>query len=133
MTKILLPDVNLWLALAFESHGHQARAKVWFEGVQPDQVCAFCRMTQQGFLRLATNARAFYEEAVTLERAWQLYDAFLSDAQVAFLEEPVGIEVPWRKFTVRRTFSPKIWNDAYLAAFAEQVEGTLVTFDRSMS
>jgi toxin-antitoxin system PIN domain toxin len=133
MTKILLPHVNLWLALAFESHGHHAQAKTWFDAVQPDEMCAFCRMTQQGFLRLATNPQAFQNEAVTLERAWQLFDAFMSDANVVLLEEPAGIETPWRKFTVRRTFSPKVWNDAYLAAFAMQVGGTVVTFDKSMT
>lgn len=28
---MFLPDVNLWLALAFESHVHHAAARSWFE------------------------------------------------------------------------------------------------------
>jgi predicted nucleic acid-binding protein len=55
---ILLPDVNLWLALAFESHVHPPAATAWFRNLSDDG-CFLCRMTQQGFLRLATNPRAF--------------------------------------------------------------------------
>ena len=68
---MFLPDVNLWLALAFESHVHHSAAKSWFESVQ-EQDCTFCRLTQQGFLRLVTNPRAFDEEGVTLLDAWRL-------------------------------------------------------------
>jgi uncharacterized protein len=72
MTKMFLPDVNLWLALAFESHVHHSAAKAWFDGLSDGDACGFYRMTQQGFLRLATNPRAFAEEAVTLAEAWRL-------------------------------------------------------------
>ncbi len=73
-----LPDVNLWLALAFESHFHHSASKNWFEALSDDG-CSFCRLTQQGFLRLATNPKAFGTEAVTLADAWRMYDAFLGD------------------------------------------------------
>jgi hypothetical protein len=55
---IYLADVNLWLALAFESHVHHASAAAWFRGLASTDSCAFCRMTQQGFLRLSTNPKA---------------------------------------------------------------------------
>jgi predicted nucleic acid-binding protein len=54
---MFLPDINLWLALAFESHVHHAAAKGWFEGLTSER-CSFCRLTQQGFLRLVTNPKA---------------------------------------------------------------------------
>ena len=129
---IFLPDVNLWLALAFESHVHHAAAKAWFDNLTSDG-CAFCRMTQQGFLRLATNPKAFGEEAVTLAEAWQLYDAFMADPRVSFVQEPGGIEPLWRDYTQRRTFSPKVWNDAYLAAFARAAQYELSTFDHGFA
>ena len=47
---MLLPDVNVWLAVTFDSHSHHPAAKTWFDGLS-GQVCYFCRMTQQGFLR----------------------------------------------------------------------------------
>ena len=60
-----LPDINLWLALAFEVHVHHRQASAWF-GSLPSAGAAFCRFTQQGFLRLATNPSVFQDEAVTL-------------------------------------------------------------------
>ncbi len=88
---MFLPDINLWLALAFESHVHHAAARAWFEG-SAGEGCSFCRMTQQGFLRLATNPRAFGAEAVALADAWLLYDAFLGDPRISFAAEPAGVE-----------------------------------------
>ena len=51
---MFLPDINLWLALAFKSHFHHASANRWFDGSRSGSFC-FCRLTQQGFLRLAFN------------------------------------------------------------------------------
>ncbi len=126
---MLLPDINVWLALAFEVHFHHSAAKAWFESIGSEG-CAFCRLTQQGFLRLATNPSVFQDDAVTLENAWLLYDEMLQDPQIVFVSEPVGIESHWRQYTQRRSFSPKVWNDAYLAAFARAAGLELVTFDK---
>jgi predicted nucleic acid-binding protein len=73
-----LPDVNAWLALAFEAHADHTTALAWF-GPAAEKGCAFCRMTQQGFLRLATNPAAFGDEAVTCAQAWALYDQFQAE------------------------------------------------------
>ncbi len=125
---MFLPDVNLWLALAFNRHVHHAAAKSWFDTV-PDQAACFCRLTQQGFLRLATNRKAFGEETVSLSEAWRLYDAFLDDPRIVFAEEPMGLEPLWRHYTQKESFSPKVWSDAFLAAFAQAAAYDLVTFD----
>jgi len=58
-----------------------------------------------------------------------LYDALLGDPRIAYAEEPPGVEPCWRDYTCGQTFSPKVWNDAYLAAFARAAELKLVTFD----
>lgn len=92
---MLLPDVNVWLALTFDSHIHHPAAKTWFDGLSTASVCCFCRLTQQGFLRLATNINVFGKDAVTLPEAWQKYDLFLSDPRVSFAEEPVNLESHW--------------------------------------
>lgn len=127
---MILPDINVWLALAFESHMHHASAKLWFDAIPDSEVVAFCRLTQQGFLRLATNPKVFGDEAVSLVDAWKLFDILLSDPRVRFAEEPVGIESCWRNYTARQTFSTKVWSDAYLAAFARTADFKLVTFDQ---
>ena len=82
-----LPDINVWLALTFEAHYHHVIAKAWFE-MKPAQECAFCRLTQQGFLRIATNPSVFKDEAVTMTQAWGLYDKLQGDERVHFLQEP---------------------------------------------
>ena len=129
---MFLPDINLWLALAFESHVHHAVARDWFESLSSDG-CSFCRLTQQGFLRLATNPKAFGADAVTLADAWRLYDTFLGDPRISFTVEPDGIEPIWRGYTQHQSFSPKVWNDAFLAAFARAADYQLITFDKGFS
>jgi hypothetical protein len=61
--------------------------------------------------------------------AWRAYDALFSDPKVAFIDEPAGTEARWRFLTQLTTFTPKVWNDAYLAAFEELTGLEMVTFD----
>jgi len=124
-----LADINIWLALTFEVHAHHRTAKAWFEGTGPDS-CAFCRLTQQGFLRLATNPAVFKDEAVTMDLAWSCYDGLLADERVYFLREPEGVESTWREYTKSRRYSHRLWNDAYLAVFAQTAGLEIVTFDK---
>src|SRR5258707_8508989 len=97
-----LPDINVWLALTFQSHQHHVAAKKWLDSLSDN--LTFCRITQQGFLRLATNRRVFAKDAVTLEGAWQKYDSYQRDPRISFTEEPPLIEVQWREFTQGRPF-----------------------------
>jgi uncharacterized protein len=127
-----LPDINFWLALAFASHKHHRAAREWFRDA-PTGACAFCRLTQQGFLRLATTAKVLAEKPATLVKAWKLYDLLFSDPRVVFAEEPANLEVHWRSFTQRRSASPKVWNDAYLAAFARAAGFEVVSFDTGLA
>jgi toxin-antitoxin system PIN domain toxin len=124
-----LPDINVWLALAFEVHFHHRTAKAWFEGTGPDS-CGFCRLTQQGFLRLATNPAVFGDEAVPMDVAWSCYDRLLEDERVYFMREPEGVEKAWREHTRIRIYSHRVWNDAYLAAFAHTENLKIATFDQ---
>lgn len=94
MKKIYLPDTNIWLALTFDSHVHHPAAKSWFNGLK--ETCFFCRMTQQGLLRLSTNQAAFGRHALRLADAWRNYDAFRADPRVDFALEPADMELPWR-------------------------------------
>ena len=124
-----LPDINVWLALAFEVHFYHRTAKAWFEETGPDS-CAFCRLTQQGFLRLATNPAVFNDEAITMDVAWSCYDKLLEDERVYFVREPEGLEKAWKIYTRNQTYSHRVWNDAYLAAFAQTANLKIATFDK---
>ena len=129
---MFLLDVNVWIALAFATHVHHAAAKGWFESV-PSALFFFCRTTQQGFLRLATDPRVLHSNAVTLPEAWKLYDAILRDRRVLFSGEPLGLEAIWRGYTQAEAFTPKVWNDAFLAAFARAADYEVVTFDKGFT
>src|SRR5438876_12008684 len=113
-----LPDINVWLALSFDQHEHYAPARAWFDGVPADRKCCFCRLTQLGFLRLATNPNVNRLQTQTMSQAWAIFDNMLLDPRIGFLTEPAGLESPWRQWSQLGTFSHKVWNDAYLAAFA---------------
>ena len=66
---------------------------------------------------------------MSLRQAWRMYDELLADPRIVFAEGPEGVEAQWRAFTQRRTFSPKLWNDAYLAAFARAADLEIVSLD----
>lgn len=129
----MLPDINVWLALTFSSHIHHASAKAWFNGLNVGDCCYFCRLTQEGYLRLATNSKVFGADAVTLAKACELFDALAQDPRVAFAEEPAGLEMQWRAFTQSRQFATNVWSDAYLAAFALTAGFEVITFDQDFS
>ncbi|HEV3145841.1 MAG TPA: hypothetical protein VGZ47_18270 [Gemmataceae bacterium] len=86
-----------------------------------------------GLLRLASNPSVFGNDVLTLPDAWQKYDLFLSDPRISFFEEPADIEISRRMYTQIQTFSPKVWNDAYLAAFAVTAGLELVTCDKALT
>jgi predicted nucleic acid-binding protein len=74
----------------------------------------------------------FKKDALTLADAWQKLDLFLIDPRISFANEPADAEQHWRSFTERHSFSPHVWNDAYLAAFARCGNLELVTFDQGL-
>jgi toxin-antitoxin system PIN domain toxin len=126
---MFLLDVNVWIALAFATHDHHKVANDWLNSV-PNGLFFFCRLTQQGFLRLATDTRVLKSAAITLPEAWRAYDAIFCDARVTFSSEPLGVEAIWREYTQGQTFTPKVWNDAFLAAFARAGAYDVVTLDQ---
>jgi uncharacterized protein len=129
---IYLLDVNVWVALAADTHIYHRAARLWFDAVSDDRL-AFCRLTQLGFLRLLTNPNVMHSDVKTPEEAWQLYRTFRSDKRVGYLREPRGLVEIWDTFTPKQKTAPNLWTDAYLCAFANAAKSTLVTFDRRMS
>ncbi len=131
--KSFFPDVNVWIALAYEGHQHHGSASAWFSGLNRD-VIYFCRFTQLGLLRLLTHPSIMREDVRSQTEAWRIYDEFLQDERVSFHPEadPDLVESTLRKLTATGRSSSKQWPDAYLIAFARVAGLTLVTFDRGM-
>jgi uncharacterized protein len=56
-------------------------------------------------------------------------DRLTEDIRFEFGLEPVGLEHYWRRMTMIDSYSPKVWTDRYLAAFATTAGLQVVTFD----
>ncbi len=133
-TSFLFPDINVWVALTYDGHVHHVVAVRWFSSLNADARLFFCRFTQLGLLRLLTaEAVMGRQEVLTQAAAWQIYDRWLEDARISFLEEPPGLERLFRELSRLRCPAPKDWADSYLSAFAAASQVTLVTFDRALS
>lgn len=130
---MMLCDSNVWLALALSKHVHHTTARDWLGKVKEPASILLCRATQQTFLRLLTNASVlspYGNPPLTNREAWSAYEALLTDDRISFrADEPAGLEALWRRFAVRETASPKLWMDAYLAAFALAGGYQMVTTD----
>jgi len=129
--SFLFPDVNVWVALTYDGHGHHTAAKAWFEELDMEARVCFCRFTQLSLLRLLTTEAVMgTDEVMTQNQAWAAYDRWLTDSRVMFLEESPSLEAAFRSLSDQRHPSPKTWSDSYLAAFATASDLQLVTFDR---
>lgn len=129
------PDVNTWLALAWDAHVHHVVAAAWFEGVPEPSRFLFSRYSQLGLLRLVTNAQVMADSAVSLEEAFALYDRLLEDPRIELRAEPQGLEGLMRSASrpFARQSATKAIGDLYLIAFAVAAEATTVTFDKAMA
>jgi hypothetical protein len=128
-SKITLPDINVWVALASDRHMHHALARDWFTaGRQADT--AFCRVTQMGFLRLLTNPRVMGDDVLNQRQAWGVYEQLARDPHVVFAPEPADIEPVWKKLTQSAFAATSLWTDAYIAALALLYDFHVVSFDR---
>jgi toxin-antitoxin system PIN domain toxin len=129
---MLLADTNVWLALALSKHQFHAAAQTWLTACGHKKV-VFCRSTQQSFLRLLTTKAVLAPYSIpplSNQAAWSLYDRLIADDRIVLVEEPNGLEAIWRKLSAGTNASPKLWVDAYLAAFAMAGDHRLVTTDQ---
>ena len=61
--------------------------------------------------------------------AWDTFERWLRLPEIAFLAEPDGVDEHLRRFSQTLAFSPALWTDAYLAAFALAGGQRLGAFD----
>lgn len=126
-------DTSIWIALAFGNHPHHRLAKAAFEVADNLTPSVFCRSTQQSFLRQLSSPTlqaAYKSKPITNAAAWAKWEELIELPQVVVAAEPDGLPDLWRQFAARDTASPKVWMDAYLAAFAISGRLDFVTLDR---
>lgn len=128
-----LVDSSVWVASAFRRHPHHVVAQDELDRSTTAAPAAFCRATQQSFLRLVSTpqiSRAYQPDPVTNRAALVAYETLLARPGIAYLDEPPGTVALWHRLAARDTASPKVWMDAYLAAFALSGSLNFVTLDR---
>ncbi len=125
-----LCDANFWIALTRASHNHHEKVVRWFEGFGEDDTFAFCRATQQSYLRLLTNAYVTHQPPLTNREALAGYLNLRRDSRMIWLDEPEGLDALWFRYAGIAQAAPTIWMDAYLAAFAVLAQARLVTLDK---
>lgn len=132
MSTRWLPDVNIWLALGLPEHVHHRAAMEWFD--PEDHPIYFCRASQQGLLRLLTTAAVLapYKLAPLSNRQAQVrMNEMLALERVRMADEPRALDADWARYADSNFASPKLWMDAYLAAFALCGGYRLVTTDKA--
>ena len=128
-----LLDTNVWLAAVFTTHPFHQAAQKNLQQATPAEPAVFCRSTQQSFLRLAstpTLLRAYGATGLTNIDALVALGALLALPQVCEREEAPGTLALWHRLASRDTASPKVWMDAYLAAFAISGGLRMVSLDQ---
>jgi len=130
-----LADSNVWLALVLTGHVHHSAASAWLSQQKTREV-AFCRLTQLSLLRLLTTRAVLGPYGIpplTNSQAWQTYNGLCADSRITFATEHSDIETRWIELANASTSSPRLWMDAYLAAFAISGGHQLVTFDSAFT
>lgn len=133
MTSSIFPDVNVWLALSYPGHVHHEVAAGWFDALDEAATFVFCRQTQLGFFRVMTTEAAMGKDVRTQRECWTIYDGWISARKAILAAEPTGLGTVLRSRSSSDSPAPKTWMDAYLAAFAEAGNLTLVTMDRALA
>ena len=132
-TLSIFPDVNVWLALNYPIHQHHPSARTWFNVLDPNAKFYFCRHTQLGLFRLLTNAAVMAADIKTQRQCWEICDRWVIPGKAFLITEPRSLDSVLRAMTSGDVSSTKVWADAYLAAFAQAANLTLVTFDRALA
>jgi toxin-antitoxin system PIN domain toxin len=133
MTSLLLPDTNVWVALHHQRHAHHRVTLDWFNALNEQNTLIFCRQTQLEFFRLLTTSAVMGRETLTQRQCWERYAQWLAGGRAIERSEPVGVREAFQSRTMAAEPAPKTWMDAYLSAFAETAQLTLVTFDKSLA
>ena len=114
-------DTSVWLAAVFTTHPFHQSTRKCLQLATTAEPAVFCRSTQQSFLRLVstpTLLKTYGATGLTNRDALVALGALMGLPQVCERAEPPGTPALWHRMASLNTASPKVWMDAYLAAFA---------------
>ena len=126
-------DTNVWIAFHFKDHPHHSLAAEFMGNRSADEPAGFTRAVELSWLRLVTTAticRSYGAAALTNPAAIQALDVWRSQPRIICLDaEPEGTRELWLELAAIPSASPKVWMDAYLAAFAIRAGLPFATLD----
>ena len=115
-------DTNVWIAFNFKGHSHNSDAVALLESRSAQRPVYFCRAVENSLLRLLSTpslCRGYGSPSLTNQQAVTVLADWRSHQNVYCLDaEPGGTRELWLKLAAIPSASPKVWMDAYLAAFA---------------
>jgi len=114
----------------YAAHPRSKRAQQWVSGVDDAGVLRVCSISHLASLRILNNPVPMGADVCKGKEAWAAFDGLMKDNRFNFVEEPEGLRFHLRSLTGMVNYSPKVWQDAYLAALALASGRKLVTFDR---
>lgn len=134
MTRKLLLDLNVLIALLDSGHQGYKKSQEWFISSGDDPI-DLCPLTEAGFLRVTTNP-AYRPVPRTMEQAIAILQALRAHPRFAHpLFGYWAISESWVTLTApfaARIFGHQQVTDAYLLGLAIKENGTLVTFDQGI-
>ena len=126
---LVLPDVNVLVALAWPTHVHHELAHAW-AGRHGGEPWATCPLTQSGFVRVSSN-RHVIPAAKSPREAIQALEAMIARPHHVFLADEVSIaDRKWVAF--EKLVGYRQVTDAHLLAVALTRGAALVTLDQNI-
>lgn len=126
-------DTSVWIAWYFRRHPHHTLAAELLGARSASDPVWLCRATEQSWLRLVTTAavcRAYSCAVLTNVQAIAALATWHAKPRVRCLDaEPEGTRELWLELAAIPSASPKLWMDAYLAAFAIRADLPFATLD----
>ncbi len=126
-------DTSVWIAALFEAHPFHNVAQQALVSATALQPAVFCRATEQSFLRLITTPalqKIYGADGLSNAEAILALETLQALPQVCVRGESPELTNIWFQLATRNSASPKVWMDAYLAAFAISGSLQLLTLDR---
>jgi toxin-antitoxin system PIN domain toxin len=120
---VALLDVNVLVALAWDSHVHHAAIRAWF-AANSGKGWATCPITESGFVRVSSNPKVL-PSAIGVEAARRVLEALRAVDGHRFLVDDVSIGAP----DVPTMLGHRQVTDAHLLTLARRQGVRLVTFD----
>jgi uncharacterized protein len=129
----ILVDTSVWVAAFFEEHEFFTHSNTFITSRTTEKPALFCCATEQSWLRLVTTPslhRLYKAPTTTNRHAVTILASWHARLHVRCLDaEPAGTRELWLELAAIPSASPKVWMDAYLAAFAIRAGLPLATLD----